>query len=417
MTIYTNRRLVVGVVCFLMNLSGLAAAQAPQTPEAFYELVEGRQMDVIFDELLPILFIAPGRHSTRLERNFNEGNYDYESTRAATGTLVLKFDFDNNTQPVLEIELTFESRTAGTVLATIFREDGTVEEENLPGTFEIVNAIVPEQTAAGDRAALMALYDATNGASWGDSTNWGSSRPLGEWHGVTTDPYGNVTELGLHTNGLTGEIPAALGSMTNLTELWLSYNDLTGEIPAALGSLTNLTVLDLSFNGRLTGEIPAALGSMTNLRTLDLFRNELTGEIPAALGSLTNLRSMGLGENRLTGEIPAALGSMTNLRTLNLFRNELTGEIPAALGSSTSLEYLDLRDNRLTGEIPAALARFENTINPQQGGVYLPVASTPVPALPLAGLFLLGALGTLAGISLRRRGGSFARGPSHQHRR
>ena len=358
-TPYTNRRLVVGVVCFLMNLAGLAAAQAPATPQAFYELVEGRQMDVVFDELLPILFIAPGRHSTRLERNFNEGNYDYESTGAATGTLVLKFDFDNNTQPVLEIELTFGSRTAGTVLATVFREDGTVEEENLPGTFEIVDAIVPEQTAAEDRAALMALYDATNGASWTNSTNWGSSRPLAEWDGVTADPYGNVTEL------------------------WLSHNGLTGEIPAALGSMTNLTVLDLSYN-RLTGEIPAALGSLTNLRSLDLYGNGLTGEIPAALGSMTSLVGLNLGVN------------------------ELTGEIPAALGSLTSLEQLDLSYNRLTGEIPAALARFENTINPQQGGVYLPVASTPVPALPLAGLFLLGALITLAGVSRLRRGGSFA---------
>ena len=38
------------------------------------------------------------------------------------------------------------------------------------------------QTASEDRAALVALYDATNGDSWSDNTNWGSSRPLNEWH-------------------------------------------------------------------------------------------------------------------------------------------------------------------------------------------------------------------------------------------
>ena len=46
-----------------------------------------------------------------------------------------------------------------------------------------------------DRAALAALYNATNGSSWRDDTNWVSSRPLGEWHGVSTDADGRVTEL------------------------------------------------------------------------------------------------------------------------------------------------------------------------------------------------------------------------------
>ena len=44
--------------------------------------------------------------------------------------------------------------------------------------------------------------------------------------------------------------------------------------------------------------------------------------------------------------------------------------------------------NRLTGTIPYELGRFENTINPQQGGVYLPVGD-PVPALPFVGALLL----------------------------
>ena len=90
------------------------------------------------------------------------------------------------------------------------------------------------QTASEDRAALMALYDATNGASWRNSTNWDSSRPLGEWYGVTTDTNRRVTELSLWDNELTGEIPAALGSLTSLVRLSLSGNRLTGEIPAAL---------------------------------------------------------------------------------------------------------------------------------------------------------------------------------------
>ena len=213
--------------------------------------------------------------------------------------------------------------------------------------------------AATDRAALVALYNATDGGNWAINRNWLSNAPMGEWHGVTTDSDGQVTHLDLNRNQLTGEIPAELGSLTNLTQLFLSRNQLTGEIPAELGSLTNLTQLFLSRN-QLTGEIPVELGSLTNLTQLSLWGNQLTGEIPAELGSLTNLERLSLCCNQLTGEIPAELGSLTNLTQLSLWDNQLTGEIPAELGNLTNLEYLYFRSNQLTGEIPAELGSLTN---------------------------------------------------------
>ena len=66
-----------------------------------------------------------------------------------------------------------------------------------------------------------------------------------EWHGVTTDDEGRVTEVILFRNQLTGGIPAELGNLSNLTGLVLATNQLTGEIPADLGNLSNLTGLTL----------------------------------------------------------------------------------------------------------------------------------------------------------------------------
>ena len=209
-------------------------------------------------------------------------------------------------------------------------------------------------SVASDRAALVALYNATEGASWTRDWNWLSDRPIGEWHGVTTNSDGRVAELDLSSNRLTGPIPAELGDLSNLRTLDLADNRLTGPIPAELGDLSNLQTLQLVDN-RLTGPIPAELGDLSNLQTLQLAINRLTGPIPAGLSNLTNLELLSLSSNRLTGPIPAELGDLTNLELLSLSSNRLTGPIPAELGDLADLESLWLRSNHLTGPIPAEL--------------------------------------------------------------
>ena len=109
-----------------------------------------------------------------------------------------------------------------------------------------------------ERDALVALYNATGGANWTSSANWLTEAPVGQWHGVTIDASGRVSELDLQSNALSGEIPVELGSLTNLEQLRLNGNQLTGEIPNGLGLLENLTLLHLAGN-QLTGCVPAAL--------------------------------------------------------------------------------------------------------------------------------------------------------------
>ena len=49
-----------------------------------------------------------------------------------------------------------------------------------------------------------------------NNANWLTERPIREWHGVTNDASGRVTRLLLDSNGLAGEIPKELGSLSNL---------------------------------------------------------------------------------------------------------------------------------------------------------------------------------------------------------
>ena len=238
-------------------------------------------------------------------------------------------------------------------------------------------------SAASDRAALEALYDATGGAGWTNSTSWKTSAPLGDWYGVTADASGRVTELKLGDNGLTGSIPTALGDIGTLRWLDLSSNELSGPIPRALESLGSLVFLNLSRN-ELSGSVPAWFGNMSGLLALYLSGNELTGGVPEELANLnlwglglswnhlsvgpipawlrnhTNLRWLYLSASDVTGGIPAWLGNLVNLESLYLNANDLTGSIPNALGSLTNLESLYLGWNDLTGPIPSALGRLEN---------------------------------------------------------
>ena len=209
------------------------------------------------------------------------------------------------------------------------------------------------QDLAGDRQALVALYNATDGANWRNNENWLSDEPLDAWYGVSVS-NGRVTELHLRFNRLMGAIPAELGDLSSLTALNLSLNQLTGPIPAELGDLSSLEQLYLD-STRLTGPIPAELGDLSSLRVLDLYNNELTGPIPAELGKLSSLRWLYLPNNQLTGPIPAELGDLPSLTELILYSNELTGPIPAELGDLSSLERLSLSGNELTGPIPAEL--------------------------------------------------------------
>ena len=161
-----------------------------------------------------------------------------------------------------------------------------------------------------DRAALAALYNATNGSSWLVDTNWLSNGPLGEWHGVSTGADGRVAELDLDGKQLSGPIPSELGNLDNLEFLSLRDNQLSGPIPSELGNLDNLEVLWLRDN-QLSGPIPSELGDLDNLERLWLRDNQLSGPIPSELGNLDNLIALSLGNNQFSGCVPVKVLDMT----------------------------------------------------------------------------------------------------------
>ena len=65
-----------------------------------------------------------------------------------------------------------------------------------------------------ERAALIAIYNATGGNSWERSDNWCSDKPIGQWYGVHTNIKGRVDKIDLHGN-ITGRIPPEIGEFSS----------------------------------------------------------------------------------------------------------------------------------------------------------------------------------------------------------
>jgi len=165
----------------------------------------------------------------------------------------------------------------------------------------------PTQESHPERAALISLYRATNGASWARNDNWLSNAPLSRWYGVSTDANGTVTSLVLYGNRLRGSIPSELGNLTSLRSLVIDTNDLSGTIPPELGNLTNLAQLRL-YNNNLTGQIPSEVANLPKLASI-LLDNEQESLVTLEKQWGESMRSM----RRVGGVIVAATNGVSDL--------------------------------------------------------------------------------------------------------
>lgn len=108
-------------------------------------------------------------------------------------------------------------------------QDGAIA----PGRPEPRNAAVRDR----ERQALIEFYNAMGGPGWIQRDSWGSDRPVGKWHGVTTDADGYVVLLTIYDNYVTGPLSTAICRLERLQTLHLSFNYITGALPDELGRL------------------------------------------------------------------------------------------------------------------------------------------------------------------------------------
>lgn len=189
---------------------------------------------------------------------------------------------------------------------------------------------------ASERAALIALYNSTNGDNWINNSEWktpplhtdGFAMPGTELYWFGVEGYrDHVTCIEIYSNKMIGNIPSQLGNLSQLNTLILDFNQLSGRIPYQLGNLSKMDFIELSHN-QLSGSIPSQLGNLRNMRYLELGNNKLSGNIPSQLGNLSNLRTLSLDHNKLSGTIPSSFTKLTSIYSLYVGYNCLSATDP-----------------------------------------------------------------------------------------
>ena len=212
----------------------------------------------------------------------------------------------------------------------------------LLGFAVVAQAVIPTT----ERDALIALYNATQGAKWGTNTNWlGAPGTECTWFGVQCNPaQTTVIRLDIGFNYLSGQLPIEIGQLTGLTTLRLVGNGLYGSIPTQIGQLTQLQNLYL-YDNFFTGAVPAEIGQLTALQNIDVSGNGLDS-IPMTIGGLISLRTLDVSSNRLT-VLPIELGNLSALQSLDVSSNKLT-TLPNEIVNLGALQSLSASSNQLT---------------------------------------------------------------------
>ena len=121
----------------------------------------------------------------------------------------------------------------------------------------------PSDVPQSEADALITLYNATNGPSWTNKTNWLTSSVVGSWYGITVSG-GHVTQVSLGNNNLNGSAATFQpGNLPNLTHLLLFSNaSLSGSVAGWTlpTSLQQFYFFSTSVSGDISGwTLPASL--------------------------------------------------------------------------------------------------------------------------------------------------------------
>lgn len=167
-----------------------------------------------------------------------------------------------------------------------------------------------------EREALIALYNATDGAHWkkmsstlGDrdisTENWCTDKPINQWYGVEVGGDGHVMYVHLSDMNLSGTLPEEIGDLVYCQEFVVTSNKISGTLPTRIGEMQALKSFYAGGNnlsGNLASSTLSALAS--KLKIVSLAGNGFTGTFPEWIGDMPAQCNFWLQDNCLSGVVP-----------------------------------------------------------------------------------------------------------------
>lgn len=211
---------------------------------------------------------------------------------------------------------------------------------------------------ASERAALISLYNSTNGANWTNTKInykiWDVTNPASDvstWYGVTVTD-GHVTKIA-EIDNVIGIIPD-LSALQSLKELYIFSCSFTGDL-TGLQNLINLEKLRIGYSTSIPKSnfpdlIP--ITKLTNLSELCFNNCNFTfNSIPQDFIKLTKLKKLEIRYGNINQNWQI-LGNLTDLTYLNLNQNNISSQattlaLPSNFVNFTKLEILDLSMNKI----------------------------------------------------------------------
>jgi len=249
---------------------------------------------------------------------------------------------------------------------------------------------VAQELTIKDSLALVAIYNAADGANWKEDNVWDLTKPMDEWSFVTLNAERRVSALKITAKSTitkAWELPAAIGDLTELTDLRINGQMLTGTIPAEVYTLTKLTNLYFS-NNSLSGTLSSDIYKLTELTNLYIDQNAgLGGELPVTMGFLTKLAYLNIAKTSIGGAIPSTMTGCSALLAFMAYETNLTaigdnwdqypslkiiqlygiptleGPLPASIGNAAKLTSIQMKNCNFTGNVPDSWANLPATCN------------------------------------------------------
>ena len=146
-----------------------------------------------------------------------------------------------------------------------------------------------------------------------------------------------LTGINISQTAIGGPIPQSLSQCTSLKSLMANSCQLSGEIPDFWDQLPNIGTLQMYGNPGLTGPIPASMGTLKAATGIQLKECNLTGNIPASFGGLVKCSTLLLNGNKLSGVVPAEVQAHSKWQATSGWKYE-TNILPQQEGYGLTLE-------------------------------------------------------------------------------